>query len=101
MNSGRNWAKVMEQYRASGLSGSEFCRQKNIPPSGFFYQQAQFRKKGLLPKANGQTKAPAKNSFIQVGQAPMIEIETKAGTILRVPTPVSGDELKQILGAIQ
>lgn len=80
----------MEQYYSSGLSGSAFCKQKNIPLSGFFYQ---------LKKHKAPTKA--KNSFLPVGTQPMIEVETKSGAIVRIPTSVSSDELRAILGAIQ
>ncbi|MFA6931347.1 MAG: hypothetical protein WCT05_13560 [Lentisphaeria bacterium] len=50
----RNWKRVVELWRKSGLSKADFCRRNNIPGRRFSYYSIKF-------KAFSRPKKPAKN----------------------------------------
>ena len=39
------WAQIISQCRASGLSNREFCRQNGIPEKTFYYRLKKLREK--------------------------------------------------------
>lgn len=39
------WAQIISQCRASGLSNREFCRRKGIPEKTFYYRLRKLREK--------------------------------------------------------
>ena len=39
------WAQIISQCRASGLSNREFCRQNGIPEKTFYYRLRKLREK--------------------------------------------------------
>lgn len=98
-----DWNKTLADYHRSGLSGSAYCRNKKIKPSGFFYYLAKERKAAdqPAPKKNGHTNGHHKNGFIDLTATPMIEIETKGGAIIRLPQSIDASKLKEIVEALQ
>lgn len=50
----RNWKRVVELWRKSGLSKADFCRRNNIPGRRFSYYSIKF-------KAFSRAEKPTKN----------------------------------------
>jgi hypothetical protein len=51
------WKKRMEHYQASGLSGTEWCKQQGIPEGQFWYWRRRW-KDSLTKKEEASTWAP-------------------------------------------
>jgi hypothetical protein len=48
-----NWQQLMDQYRKSGLTKTDFCRSQRIPVYTFFYYQKLHR--STLPEVPQKT----------------------------------------------
>lgn len=60
----QNWARVIQECRANGLSNREFCRQQGISEKSYYYW--------LLKPRNQMVKA-AVPQLVQLDSAPALE----------------------------
>jgi len=52
----RNWKRVVELWRKSGLSKTDFCRQNNIPERKFSYYSIRFKAFSAAVKTSKNVK---------------------------------------------
>jgi len=51
----KNWQEVINDFRTSGLSGSDFSRKHNIPVHQFHYWKSKFKSSDLDAAADLKT----------------------------------------------
>jgi len=56
MNKGKSkvWVKLLEECEKSGLSQSEFCKERGLKLSSFYGWKAKLKKQGLLSEPKDQ-----------------------------------------------
>lgn len=102
-----DWNQMVADYHKSGMTGSAFARSRKVSVSAFFYHLDKARKaakatgKKSRTNSNGHTNGHHKNGFIDLTAQAMIEIETKGGTIVRLPQSIDAQKLKEIVEALQ
>lgn len=87
------WSAWFDEFSRSGLTVSEFCRNKGVSQNSFYVW-----KRKLAPNLDGESNA---NDFVPVAIAKddRVEIEIPGGAILRVKNdPLS---LEPVLAALQ
>lgn len=67
------WEKVVESWRASGLSQVEFCRKSKIKASKFYYWRR--RVEGIKRKRQTKKKTSLQKVRREVSEAEFIEIK--------------------------
>lgn len=70
----RDWQELVEEWRSSGLSRSEFCRRKGISASSFHPHVVKSRL-----SQSSKPKPDSKQTFIRLGE--FIEIELPGGSL--------------------
>ena len=91
----QQWAMVVQECAASGLSNREFCRQRGIAEKSFYYWQRKLRTQ-ILEAASPQLvpleppSVPAEYLCIQY-----------RGAELKLPSDVDMDALAAILRSLQ
>lgn len=78
----KEWEKLIEEFKTSGKSQAQWCREKNIKVKAFNYQYRKFKKNAQNKQSDNQTNwMPVKFEAmilsklnIRVGKA-VIEIE--------------------------
>jgi hypothetical protein len=79
----KEWVKLIEEFKASGKSQVQWCREKNLRVKAFNYQYRKYRKenKAYAPEVNTANWLPVElkpmilpKVSIRVGKA-VIEIE--------------------------
>ncbi len=101
----RNWQKTIGEAARSGLSIREFCRQRKLTVSHFYWWRRRLGmdvRKGLLRRSNGQNAA----SFALVSDDPAatdagIELVLGDGRRLRIHKGVDGETLRAVLAAME
>ena len=53
--SANDWQAIIDQYQASGLKASEFCRQNNITASNFYVWRKKLLEEATPEKSNAQS----------------------------------------------
>lgn len=101
-----DWNQLISTYRKSGMSASAFARGQKISVSSFFYHLDKANKAAKKGAKKAHTNGHATNGhhktgFIDLTAKAMIEVETKSGTILRLPTDIDPAKLKEILEVLQ
>ncbi len=94
------WLNKIEQWRASGSSKMEFCRQQGVSIEQFYYWHRELRKRKLVKDELGNPAERQKNKhlakFVPVEIKPVLEtsgktfverleIVTPGGYIVRIP----------------
>lgn len=72
----RAWVALVEEWRSSGLSQSEFCRRKGITASTFHHHVTK-----SVHRVNA--KPGINETFVRLGE--FIEIELPGGMLARIP----------------
>ena len=91
----QNWAMVIQECAASGLSNRAFCRQRGIAEKSFYYWQRKLREQ-IVESASPQLvplespSAPEEQLCIQY-----------RGAELRLPIGVDMDAVAAILRSLQ
>ena len=88
-----NWKETLSSWEQSGLSQSEFCRQRGLNKNSFGYWLRRARKEGILG-----------GGFVKIGgaeNAPAIELRLSNGAELRVPSGFDPSSLKALLEVLQ
>jgi transposase len=102
----RRWQRTIAEAARSGLSIREFCRQRKLTVSHFYWWQRRLEmdvRKGLSRKADGGQR-PA--SFALVSDDPAatdagIELVLGDGRRLRIHKGVDGETLRAVLAAME
>ena len=91
----QQWALVIQECSASGLSNREFCRQRGISEKSFYYWQRKMRTK-LIEAASPQLVE------LDVGATTddVFHIRYR-GAELRLPTGVDMDAVAALLRSVQ
>jgi hypothetical protein len=95
----RHWLHLLEERGKSGLSVTEYCRQRRIPVSQFFWWQRQLRQRGR--RAGSQTSREP--GFVPVRLAaafPVVEVVHPGGCVLRIPAGFDRQVLRSVLDAL-
>lgn len=89
------WFALIDEQAASGLSQTEFCKQRNLVLCRFGYY------KKLRASEIDQSRASFSPVVVNQGQViGDIKIEMPNGFICHVPVGISPEKLKQIMGAL-
>ncbi len=85
----QRWEKLIEQFLASGLSGTEFCRQNNIKLASFYSWKKKLAKH----------EKPSDFAQLKVVRDVKVEIAFPNGAVLQMPF---GDEraLRQVVSML-
>lgn len=78
----QNWEQVLEEYRGSGMSQADFCRERKIPLSSFSIQIRKFRER---------------SSFVKLDTSDRVELELSSGVIVKVKE----SQLAAVMKALQ
>lgn len=91
MNNKREWESLINKWRKSGLSQSEYCRKVGIRPNRFWY----WRKK----LEGSTTESKHDNQFISlIPESGESQIEICVGSVtVKVPLAVSNEKLEGIV----
>ena len=74
------WANIFREWSSSGLTKTEFCRQRGIKEKLFFYYQRRIR--NILAEQSGVAALPDSGTdLIEI----MKEAKTKPPQIVRIP----------------
>ena len=93
----QQWAMVVQECAASGLSNREFCRQRGIAEKSFYYWQRKLRTQ-IVKSASPQ--------LVQLEPAPvplqdeMLQIQYR-GAELKLPSSVDMDAVAALLRSLQ
>ena len=99
----RRWRAIIHQAARSGLSNREFCRQRKLDESQFYWWQRKLAEHRRPPKASGADSAAA--SFALVSDEPGvadagIELVLSGGRRLRIARGVDEQTLRLVLATI-
>ena len=89
------WRRLIADWRDSGLSVSQFCRDKKVPASAFYRWRTKLR----------QQESLGSGSFVQVAlpstkDAPL-ELAFPAGHVLRFAETTPDKTLASVLAVLQ
>ena len=93
----QQWAMVVQECAASGLSNREFCRQRGISEKSYYYWLRKFR---------SQIAETAVPQLVQLEPAPvplqddMLQIQYR-GAELKLPSSVDMDAVSALLRSLQ
>jgi hypothetical protein len=90
-----DWFTLIDEQQASGLSQTEFCKQRNLILCRFTYY-----KKIRTQSAPAGTFTPVKVRQEQSPSVGVIKIDLPNGFCCHVPSAVPADKLKSIIGAL-
>lgn len=93
----QQWAMVVQECAASGLSNREFCRQRGISEKSFYYWQRKLRTQiieAAAPKLVQlePTTIPVQNDLLQI---------QFRGAELKLPVGVDMDAVAALLRSLQ
>lgn len=102
-----DWEATMQEYKRSGMSMSDFARERGIKPNALWYQlnkaavTKRKREKARSKKAHTNGTGVKTNGFFPVGGGgDMLEI-AKGDLVVKVPTSIGSIELRRIIEAMQ
>ena len=101
----RFWEKVIHEAAQSGLSTREFCRQRGLHESQFYWWQRRLKQK-RPPVATPRGTANGPASFALVSDEPGtsdagIELVLAGGRRLRIAKGVDEPTLRSVLAALE
>ena len=103
------WRKLLERWRASGLSQAEFCRRRGIPVSKFAWWKRRLSVEGAarpVRRARPGREAAADCSFVPVQVVAALhvgdlELTLGGGRVLRFGADVDAGKLAAIVAALE
>jgi hypothetical protein len=101
---GRYWAKVIQEAARSGVSIREFCRQRQLTVSQFYWWQRRLQ--APPPRAKKRVSASMAASFVLVSEPGQgldagIELVLGDGRRLRIHKGVDETTLRAVLAALE
>ena len=106
----RHWQNMIREAARSGLSIREFCRQRRLTISQFYWWQRRLKPQPTSARrkqrVNGQRGGPDAASFMLVsekGESPAagIELVLGDGRRLRISRGVDEETLRAVLAALE
>jgi len=95
-----DWAELVREQQASGMTGAEFCQQRELRVHAFYY----WRRK-LTPGNRARRSTAEKFVPVQVESpappGPGCEVVLPDGCRLIVPAQCDGTWLRDVLGALR
>ena len=67
--SANDWAKMLQEWVDSGLSGAKWCRENNIPINAFRYWKDKFKEDGLFQTSVKPISIVDENAFVELSFA--------------------------------
>ncbi len=98
----QHWQKAIRQAARSGLSIREFCRQRKLPESQFYWWQRRLAARQDPPR--GRTAGTATFALISDETGPAdagIELLLADGHRLRIRRGVDEETLRAVLAALE
>jgi len=113
------WRGVLAEQRSSGLSHSEFCRQKSISTNRYFWWKRELlRQRGVSKEAGTQRRGrvaglrPRAPSLVPVtlragasipgaGVFQFFEVVLRGARVLRVPVGFYAEELRRLVAVLE
>lgn len=99
----RYWKAIIHQAARSGLSNGEFCRQRKLQESQFYWWQRKLA--ATRHPTNGSRPTPTAASFALVSEEPGpadagIELVLAGGRRLRIARGVDEQTLRSVVAAL-
>ena len=91
----QQWALVIQECSASGLSNREFCRQRGISEKSFYYWQRKMRTQLI------EAASPRLVELDPTGIADDVFQIRSRGAELKLPTGVDMDAVAALLRSVQ
>ena len=89
------WQKIINNWQDSGLSVSQFCREKKVPTSAFYRWKMKFQ----------QQKEPEQNPFVQVpwpkSKVTKLELSLATGHTFRFDETTGMEVIVSVLAAFK
>jgi transposase-like protein len=83
-----DWQTIIDQYQASGLKASEFCRQNNITASNFYVWRKKLLEEPTSEQSDTQSSVDSDNWHLmtptQESQQWDLELSLPGGVTLRM-----------------
>lgn len=113
------WRGILAEQQQSGLTHSEFCRQKSISKNSYFWYKRELARRdgkrstsGARLKCERQRQATkpvslvpvtirAKNAPGEPGAAERFEVELRHGRVLRIPPAFRAEDLRRLLTILE
>ena len=100
----RHWRKVIQEAARSGVSIREFCRQRQLTVSQFYWWQRRLQP--LPPRAKKRVSVGTSASFVLVSESGQgseagIELVLGDGRRLRIHKGVDETTLRAVLAALE
>ena len=95
----QQWAQVVKECNASGLSNREYCRQNNIPEKTYYYWIRKLRQTAAEQMQPEPTLVPLEPEFPEK-ETDMLQIRFH-GAELVLPASVDLDAVAAVLKSIQ
>lgn len=96
----QEWAKIIQQCHASGLSNREFCRQNGISEKTYYYRLRQLRELAVAEKSSQIPQLIQLDIPAQEKAEDLIHIQYRNAD-LTLPETVDFDALAALLRSIQ
>jgi transposase-like protein len=96
----QHWLRLLEERGKSGLSVTEYCRQRRIPVSQFYWWQRQLRQHDRRARSS---RSPEPAGFVPVRLAapfPVVEVVHPGGCVIRIPMGCDRQALRSVLDAL-
>lgn len=97
----RDWAALVAEYEASGLSKSEFCRRKELPWSSFSVWYRKLSERVITEGSVILSKGEAICSIPQRVSSERIHIRFPKGTTVEVPRDFDPQALRRVLEVLE
>jgi hypothetical protein len=100
----RFWQRTIREAARSGLSTREFCRQRRLLESQFYWWQRQLAATRQAPKSRKRTGGAASFALVseEAGMAEAgIELVLAGGRRLRIAKGVDEPTLRSVLAALE
>ncbi len=100
----RFWQKTMREAARSGISTREFCRQRKLQESQFYWWQRRLSVARKAPKKRKPTAPPASFALVRDeagGTDAGIELVLSDGRRLRIHKGVDEQTLRAVLAVVE
>jgi hypothetical protein len=96
----RKWRRLIEEQKKSGQSVTDYCRQRRIPVSQFYWWQRQLRQRDgeaqPRPASDRQRFIPVRLPAV----LPVVEVVHPGGCVVRLPIGLDPQVLRAVLDAL-
>jgi hypothetical protein len=100
----QHWRGVFSDWKASGLSISAFCRNRDVSEASFYYWRRELGGRGRrVAQGNAALDSVTGPAFVpvRVVAAEPIEVVIRSGQILRVSPTFDPAHLRAVVAALE